>query len=322
MSTPKLRIVWVGFHEEGILTLEALIRGELPATLVGAVTLTNEAANRRSATVDVAGMVSAAGIPVLQVDKINNDDAVRFIRGSDPDLVVALGWSQILSSEILSIPAAGVLGAHASLLPHNRGSAPVNWAIIRGESHGGNTLMWLGEGVDDGDIVAQRSFPILDTDTCATVYKKVAVANREMLTECLESLVAGVRPGRPQAESEEPLLPRRKPDDGLIDWSWSAKRVYDFVRGLTRPYPGAFTFADGVRVNVWEAARLPGSCSLGAPGTVVGSVVSPNPSIGGWVVACGSGAVILTDFEMLRASESMDANDRVGVLNEGLRLGA
>jgi methionyl-tRNA formyltransferase len=194
----------------------------------------------------------------------------------------------------------GLIGAHASFLPHNRGSAPINWAIIRGEQETGNTLMWLAEGVDEGDIIAQRAFPITPYDTCATLYARVAATNREMLLEVLPQLMAGERPGRPQERGDEPILPRRRPADGRITWDSPAETVYDFVRALARPYPGAFSSLDGKRWWIWEAALLPdGAAVSGAPGEVLGPVISPAPSACGQLVACGSGggAVIVLEVE-------------------------
>ena len=283
----ELRLAWVGFHEEGVPTLQALIdRGE---SLVGAVTLAPDALARRSGAADIAGVCRGAGVPTFETKNVNDDDCVSFLRALEPDLLIVLGWSQILGAEVLRVPRIGALGAHAALLPHNRGSAPVNWAIIRGETEGGNTLMWLAEGVDSGDIAAQRAFPILNSDTCATVYDKVAVTNCAMVLETLDALARGDLPRRPQQRSQEPPLPRRRPEDGQIEWSSSAKGVYDFIRALTRPYPGAFTDVEGNRIVIWRSALVPCDVSTHEPGKVLGSIVSPDPSFAGVVVACGRG---------------------------------
>ncbi len=318
MPDSVLRVVWVGFHAEGVPALQSLLLGEAEAQVVGAITLTVDAAASRSATANVVEMCEEYRVPTLRVSSINSAEAVRFARDLAPDLCIVLGWSQILGVEFLSIPRIGTLGAHASLLPHSRGSAPVNWAIIHGETSGGNTLMWLSPGVDEGDIVAQREFPILETDTCATVYERVAATNREMVLECLDSLNSGVIPGRPQPPSSEPVLPRRRPDDGVIDWQLPAKRVYDFVRALTRPYPGAFTYHNGYRIRVWEAAAVEGVQTTAAPGTVLGRLVSPSPAMKGYVVACGEGVVVISDTEF---DPTLPPDSPAGDLAEGAVLG-
>jgi methionyl-tRNA formyltransferase len=237
------------------------------------------------------------GVPLHYIAGINEPDAVQILQGIAPDVIFVIGWHQIVRPAVMRLARRGLIGAHASLLPHNRGSAPINWAILRGERAAGNTLLWLAEGVDEGDIIAQRAFPITPYDTCATLYARVATTNRDMLLELLPQLLAGEHPGRPQERSNEPVLPRRRPADGGIAWDPPATRVYDFIRALTRPYPGAFSSLDGKQWWIWEAALLPDHGPVGEPGEVLGPVVTPAPSACGQLVACGSGAVILLDVE-------------------------
>jgi methionyl-tRNA formyltransferase len=214
------------------------------------------------------------------------------------DLLLVIGWSQILSSAALTTARIGAIGAHASLLPDNRGSAPINWAIIRDEKTTGNSLIWLSDNVDEGRIIDQVEFPISAYDTCETLYQKVAESNRAMIQRVLPRLLAGERPGQPQPPSDEPLLPRRRPTDGLLDWHQSAVNVYNFIRALTRPYPGAFSFLDGRRWTIQSAALLPAvSQEDQVAGTVISSVVSPVAEACGQLVACGSGCVIVLEIE-------------------------
>ena len=291
-----MRIGWIGFHAEGVLALEAAVRAGYD--VVGVISLRPERAALRSAAVDYAAVCRRLGVPVHFVKNINDPDSVEHLHGMHLDLGIVLGWSQILRSEALRSARLGMVGAHASLLPHNRGSAPVNWAIIRGEATTGNSLMWLSEGVDEGHLIDQRSFPITPYDTCATVYEKVAASNREMVLALLEQLRLGQRPGRPQPETDEPLLPRRRPADGTIDWSRSAGEVYDFIRALTRPYPGACGWLGGEKLKIWQAAVLPTPArGMFAAGTVIGAARSPEPRACGQVVACGDGSLLVLEVE-------------------------
>jgi methionyl-tRNA formyltransferase len=157
--------------------------------------------------------------------------------------------------------------------------------------------MWLSEEVDAGQIIDQVTFEITPFDTCATVYEKVAQANRTMILGLLGALRGGRRPGTEQGKTDEPLLPRRKPSDGLVNWEETAKEVYDFVRALTRPYPGAFSFMDGRRWRIWSAALLPGDDPGGRAGEVVGPLLSPEDGACGLIVACGRGAIALLEIE-------------------------
>lgn len=290
----QLRVGWVGFHEEGVPALRALIDRDC---LVGALTLEPAASAKRSAVAGVADICHAAGIAVAEIAHVNDAESIAEMRSWQADVIFVIGWSQILSEEALSCATIGTIGAHASLLPRLRGSAPVNWAIIRGETMSGNSLMWLDAAVDNGDLVDQRSFPITDYDTCATVYDQVAATNKDMIMAALDQFERGHLPRRPQGSTDEPLLPRRRPADGLVDWGRDAVEVHRFVRALTRPYPGAFSDLDGERTTIWRTVQLDGWSTSEEPGTVVGALRSPDPGACGIVVACGHGAIGLLEVE-------------------------
>ncbi len=293
-----MRFGWVGCHAEGRPALEALLDAGAP--IAGIVTLQPELAARRSGAVDYAPLATRHHVPLYRVGNINDPDGHAALRALDADIVFVIGWSQILHAPALRLARSGMIGAHASLLPHNRGSAPVNWALIRGERRTGNSLIWLAEDVDGGAVIDQTMFCITPYDTCASLYERVAASNRDMLLSLVPRLLAGDRPGRPQPAGDEPVLPRRRPADGRIDWGQSSRAVYDFVRALTRPYPGAFSSLDGRRWTVWHAARIPsvdGTGHPGTPGAVLGPVVSPLEAACGQLVACGEGAVVLLELE-------------------------
>jgi methionyl-tRNA formyltransferase len=304
-----MRIGWIGFHLEGLPALQALLEQGTPVEAV--ITLNEEQRARRSAAVDYEGLTRRFGVPLYPVANINHDTSVRLLQDLALDVAIVLGWSQIIRPPALRSCRLGMIGAHASLLPHDRGSAPINWALIRGATQAGNTLMWLAEGVDEGEIIDQVSFPITPCDTCATLYDKVADSNREMVLRLLPRLLRGERPGRPQPRSEEEVLPRRRPEHGRIDWSQDAPGVYNFIRALTRPYPGAFSSLDKEQWFVWQAALTPAEAPPGsAPGEVLGPVFSPVPEACGQAVACGRGVVILLEVEsggrVLRGQELSD----------------
>jgi|SRR5882672_9696845 len=291
-----MRFAWIGFHREGLAAFEALL--EAGAPIVGAVTLTGEAAARRSGAVDYAPLCNRFEIPLHRVTDINSLDTVALLRSLDLDVMFVIGWSQILKAPALASARIGAVGAHASLLPANRGSAPINWALIRGEQQTGNSLLWLAESVDGGAVIDQVPFGITPYDTCATLYDRVAFTNRDMLVRLSDRLLAGDRPGVPQPHTADPVLPRRRPDDGLLDWRVPSTRVYDFVRALTRPYPGAFGRLEGRRLKVWQAALPPlGDATVAEPGTCLGPVVSPEDNACGQLVACGQGAVVILEVE-------------------------
>ena len=252
MSGPvEPRIVFVGCVEEGRRSLETLF--DMGADVVAVFTLRPDLAAAVSGAVPWEELSAAHRVPLHYVRNINDPDAVATMRALAPDLVFCVGWTQLLHREILHLPRLGCVGFHASPLPRYRGRAPVNWAIIHGEKETGNTMMLLDEGVDTGDILAQRRFPIDDDDTCATIYDKVARSGDEMIREVLPLIRKGRMPRTPQDHTRSSVMPRRRPADGVIDWNRTTKQLHDWVRALTRPYPGAFTFVQGVRVFVWRA---------------------------------------------------------------------
>ncbi len=262
-----LGIVFVGCVTEGFRSLEHLLRqGE---TIRAIFTLRDDIAAKTSGAMRFDELAERHGIPLVKVRNINDPQPVEQIRTLAPDLVLVIGWTQLVKSDILRVPRHGCIGFHASLLPQYRGRAPINWALINGETKTGNTMMLLEEGVDDGDILAQREIPIGMEDTCATLYEKVAQTEFDMLDEVLPLIRAGRMPRRKQDPSRVSVMPKRRPEDGLIDWSRSAIRLYDWVRALTHPYPGAFTDLDGRRVFVWKAALAPDVTTRLEPGELV-----------------------------------------------------
>lgn len=296
-QTPRaLRIGWMSHHVEGIKPLKAVLAAGFPVQAI--ITLQDDLMAKKSGAADFAGIAAEHDVPMHQVRNANDPASVALLNDLNLDVLFVIGWSQILHPPALRSAKLGCFGAHASLLPANRGSAPINWALIKGQTQTGNTLMRLSEGVDAGDIMGQRPIPISPFDNVATLYDRVAETNCEMILELLKDLAEGspLR-ARPQSDDGSPLLPRRRPEHGLLDWAQPARKVYDFIRALTRPYPGAFSGANGTRTMIWRSALLPVTGAMANPGTVLGSIVSDRPDACGLVVACSEGAVVLLEIE-------------------------
>ena len=291
-----MNVLWIGNHEEGVA---AFRQTAVTAGIACFITLDDSAFAKRSAGTRVyKDICEQYGIPYYAVDTIKGERAYEIIKQYKPDLMVVLGWSEILPERLLEIPTIGTVGTHAALLPHNRGSAPINWSLIRGEQETGNTMMWLNKDVDTGAIVDQIAFPITVFDTCKTLYDQVADTNAVMLKNLIEALGRGEKPILPiENKSDEPLLPRRRPKDGLLCWEQSSRAIYDFVRALTIPYPGAFTYLNGQKWLVWEAAVLPLPNNGEAVGTIIGTAYGFADNAVGVTVATADGYVLLTCLE-------------------------
>ena len=303
------RVIFVGAVHEAVPALGVLI--DSGAEIAEVVTLPSGRAAGTSGFVDLEPLARAHGIAVRRCADINSAESVQHIKELRPDLMVVTGWTRLLSAELLGVPPRGVVGFHASLLPRYRGRAPVNWAILRGEAVTGNTMMYLDAGTDTGDIIDQQTVPIAPDDTCATVYARIGDGGADMLRRHLRALLDGTAPRQPQGSADGPPLPKRTPGMGITDWDRPARAVHDWIRALTSPYPGAFSFLAGRKVMVWASA-VGGARAEGAAGTVLGW------DAGGVRVATADGAILLTSV-----SDAGDAPGSAATWAErnSLRLG-
>lgn len=192
------------------------------------------------------------GIPVVTVsDKMGSYEEA--LREFQPDLLVVIGWYYMIPKKLRDIAPLGCIGIHASLLPKYRGGAPLVWAVINGEKEAGISLFYFDDGVDDGDIIAQISFPIEETDTIKDLLVKVEQSSLQILPENLSRIQNGKASRIVQDHSKATYVPQRKPEDGEIDWGWDKKRIKNFIRAQTKPYPGAFTKIGNKKVIIWDA---------------------------------------------------------------------
>ncbi|HSL99912.1 MAG TPA: formyltransferase [Candidatus Limnocylindria bacterium] len=193
------------------------------------------------------------GIPVHLPGNVNDPPWPDTIRNARPDFLFSFYYRSMLSPEILSLPRVCAMNLHGSLLPRYRGRAPVNWVLVKGETETGVTLHLMTEKPDAGDIVGQATVPIVFEDTALTLFRKMEKASESLLSELLPRIAAGDVPRRPNEIEKGSYFGGRKPEDGRIDWTRSAVEIYNLVRAVTRPYPGAFSFLLGEKLLVWWA---------------------------------------------------------------------
>jgi len=274
-----MRAIALAYHEMGCVGIEALLDCGFE---VAAVFTHADAAGENIWFRSVAELAAKRNLTVFAPDDINHPLWLQRIRELEPDVLFSFYYRKLVSQALLDVPRTGCLNLHGSLLPKYRGCAPANWAIVNGETTTGVTLHYMTPEPDAGDIVCQREVQIARDDTAANLNRKLAEAARPMLEEYLPLVRAGRAPCTPQNAAAATCFPRRKPGDGAIDWTQSARQIANLVRAVTRPYPGAFTYVRSTQVLVWEAAAVEAATSA-EPGTVL--------SVDPLEIACGKGAL-------------------------------
>ena len=245
-----MRNVLLAYHDIGAVCLEELIAsGDELALVITHDDRSGEAIWFRS----VRSLAERHGIPVIAPADVNDPQVVARVREIGCDFLFSAMFRQMLKRELLDCPRHGALNLHPSLLPKFRGRSPINWVLVEGETETGVTLHYMVEKADRGDIVAQRRIPIAADDTALELHRKATEAARQLIRETYPLLAAGRAPRIPQDHAHASYFGGRKPEDGEIDWSRPARRVYNLVRAVTHPYPGAFTWQGGRRLFVWWA---------------------------------------------------------------------
>lgn len=263
----------------------------------------------------VKELAQSAGIPVFQPERIKREEGVAMLKSCAPDLCVTAAFGQLLSQEILDIPPLGTINVHSSLLPKHRGSAPINWSIIKGDPVTGVTTMFTDKGMDTGDILLMRETPVGPAENAGELTDRLAVMGAELLIETIRALEAGTLARTPQDHAAATYEPKMDKELGRIDWSKSAQELDWLVRGTT-PWPGAFTTLGEQTIKVFELAVLDGAASS-APGEIVAADAKR-----GLVVSCGDHDVVLTQIQMPGAKR-MNAKDylRGHTMETGVCLG-
>ena len=262
-----MRSVVFAYHDIGYVCLQELLRSG--ATVVAVFTHDDDPREEiwfRS----VRELAEARGLPVFAPDSVNTPEWIDRIGSWQPDFLFSFYYRKILCKEILGLAKRGALNLHGSLLPKYRGRCPVNWVLIHDERETGVTLHYMEEKPDRGDIVAQRAVPITDDDTALTLFRKMTKAAAILIRESYPLLVSGRAPRLAQVHAQASYFGGRKPEDGRIDWNRPARAVFNLVRAVTHPYPGAFTTCQGRRLYVWEARPAPATQpATAAAGTVI-----------------------------------------------------
>lgn len=257
----------MGTPEFAVPSLEALLKSD--DHIVGVVTQPDRPKGRGQALVSppIKVIAQRAGIPLMQPLKIRTPDFLEALAAWKPDMIAVTAFGRILHAPILSLPPKGCVNVHGSLLPKYRGAAPVQWAVINGETETGITTMLMDEGMDTGPMLLQERIQIKPDDTAGTLAPLLAELGGRLLVETIRQLKAGTVKPRPQDSSQATMAPMLKKEDGAIDWTHKASSIANRIRGLS-PWPGAYTFIGQDRWNIWTAAAKPAH-SHEPPGTII-----------------------------------------------------
>ena len=292
----SLRVVFMGTPDFAVPSLQALL--EAGYEVIGVFTQPDRPKGR-GGKVQMSPVKEGAlkhGIPVFQPLKIRVD-GLEPLRELAPDLCVTAAFGQILSQEVLDVPGLGTVNVHASLLPRHRGAAPVQWAVLQGDSLTGVTTMLTDRGIDTGDMLLKAELPIGEEDTAGSLLDKLSHTGAGLLIETLRRLEAGTCPREKQDEAQSTYDPMLKKEMGLIDFTEAPSRCVNRVRAMN-PWPCAYApLAEGV-LRVWRARAAEG---CGKAGTVLRADKKD-----GLVVATGDGAMELCEIQAPNAKR-MDA---------------
>jgi len=289
MIDPKnLKVVFMGTPDFAVPTLQGLIDAGVRLVAVYTQPDRPKGRGRKLEPSPVKQLALKEGLPVLQPQKLRDPAVVEELRSLAPDLIVVIAYGQILPQSVLDIPPHGCINVHASLLPEYRGAAPINKAIMEGETETGITTMLMDAGLDTGDMLVKKATTIGPFETAGELHDRLALLGREAMEETLRSLCGGTLQPEKQDDAKSCYAPMLKKEDGRIDWTRSAAEIHNQVRGLD-PWPGTFTFLRGEVLKVSATAPHDGG---GEPGTVV---ATDSSSVH---VACGIGVLRIGKLQL------------------------
>ena len=262
-----MRLIFLGTPEFAVPTLERVISAGHSVSLV--VTQPDRPKGRRQEL--TPSPVKAAAlrhdIEVFQPERIRHAEALQKLAALKPDVMVVVGYGQIIPQSVIDIAPLGIINVHASLLPELRGAAPIQWSIVRGYRTTGVTTMRIDAGLDTGDILLKWETPICPDETAPELSARLAEAGADLLVETLAELAAGTVNPQPQDNAQATWAPIIRKEDGRIEWSQSAQKIHDLIRGF-QPWPGAHSSFRGQSIHLWRSRVSPQHSNL-APGTLI-----------------------------------------------------
>jgi methionyl-tRNA formyltransferase len=238
------------------------------------------------------------GIRVEQPERVRRPEVIGQLAALRADVMVVVGYGQIIPQAIIDLPPHGIVNVHASLLPKYRGAAPIQWALANGESVTGVTTMLINAGLDTGDMLMKAATPIAADETAIDLAQRLSVLGAGLLIETLERMARGTITREPQNDAEASYAPILNKQDGLIDWRRPACEIYNRCRGFL-PWPGTYSTFRGQILHIWRS-KPANDIDLGVPGSV-------HPAAGRLLVACGQGTALEIEELQLEGRKRMSA---------------
>ncbi len=291
------RIVMAGCTQPGYELIRLLLEAGMHFDYF--VTISAEKARQMEVAgyADFTPLAKQYGIPVYVAEKysLKSDADTAFFREQRFDLLVQGGWQRLFPEAVLQSLSTGAIGVHGSseFLPKGRGRSPINWSLIEGKKRFILHFFLIKPGVDDGDVFHYEIFDINEWDDCNTLYLKNVLVSRQVILQYAGKLLQGDYHVIPQ-EGEPSYYPKRTADDGLIDWNKNLFEIHDFIRAITRPFPGAFSYLPGGKWIIWKAQ--PFDTKIQFPGAVAGEIVEVFGN-GQFLVYCTGGSLLVTGYQ-------------------------
>lgn len=285
-----MNIIFMGTPGFAIPSLTMLIASD--NTIAGVVTQPDRPSGRgkKLTPPPVKTLALQHALPVLQPERVKEENVIQWLRSKKPDLIVVVAFGQILPPKILKIPSYGCINLHTSLLPQYRGAAPINWALINGEKKTGVSTILMNEWMDTGDIFLQMETKIEEKEDALTLSNRLSTLGAKLLLKTISQLKRGGLTPTPQNHSKVTYAPLLKKDDGHIDWRKNAQAIHSQIRG-TLPWPGAFTYLDKKLLKIFNSVVIDEE-NRGSPGKIfqVGAE--------GIKVATGKECLLLTEVQL------------------------
>ncbi len=283
-----MRILFMGTPSFAVPSLEALVAAG--HEVCGVFSQPDKPVGRHQNKLEPTPVKECAlshAIPVFQPVKLRDGSALAQIQALAPELIVVAAYGRILPDDILACPPKGCINVHSSLLPRYRGAAPINWAILNGDTETGVTIMHMAAELDAGDIISQASTPIGDKETADELTARLAVLGGKLLVKTVADIEAGTATRTPQDHGKHTLAPMLSKELSPMDFNRTARELNCQVRGLY-PWPAAITEVDGVRCKIM-ATTVCGETTAKDPGTII------QADKNGLKLACGGGTVLRID---------------------------